>query len=334
MTLELEGLYDSVVPPDEGMANEPNYRVVPIPGYSDYYVGKDQESHACLLIAVQQGARPSSPYRLEDIDIQFELRCTIARGLQVREAGVFSVIRCRSCESSVSRYFLSVAGALVQLLGESPTQEEIASAIAHVASMFQRLRTPPTRTVNGLFGELHLIRWAADPQAALASWRVNESARYDFSLGLIRLDVKTSAGRTRAHVFSYDQCNPPTSTIAVVASMFVERASRGTTLWEIVEQIESLAAGRADLIFKLHDVLATTLGRDLQEAMCVAFDMDLANSSLRWFDLRAIPGIRGELPENVSDVHFRSDLTATAAPDLAEWVGIEPQLECLLPSEV
>lgn len=80
---------------------------------------------------------------------------------------------------------------------------------------------------------------------------------------------------------------------------------------------------------------ATESGRrryaSLNEAMSAGFDVQLAMSSLLFFDLRQIPAVRGALPAGVSDVHFRSDLTTATPLAPSELENCESALFELLP---
>jgi hypothetical protein len=150
-------------------------------------------------------------------------------------------------------------------------------------------------------------------------------------MGEVRLDVKTAAGRVRAHIFSYEQCNPPSGTVGIAASLFVERASGGVSLRELIADIDGLASSSTDLVMKLHAMVAATLGQTMREALDVRFDQHLAKDSLRFYDMRRIPAIRAEAPTGVSDIHFRSDLSNTD-PELLEALSERhPALVDLLP---
>ena len=186
-------------------------------------------------------------------------------------------------------------------------------------------------SVIGLFGELYLIWRSADPVRTLAAWRIDEVARFDFSDGEFRLDVKAAGGRVRAHTCSYEQCNPPFGTTAVAASLFVERVAAGLSLRSLIEQIEAVVGQRADLALKLHEIVAATLGRSLGDALESTFDVPLADGSLLFFDLRDVPAIRESLPANVSDVHFRSDFSGTTPIAPEQLLATHPRLASFLP---
>jgi Putative PD-(D/E)XK family member, (DUF4420) len=184
---------------------------------------------------------------------------------------------------------------------------------------------------NGLFGELLFLRQSQNPFRALAAWRTQDTSRFDFNAGSIRIDVKTAAGRQRIHTFSYDQCNPPSGTIAIAASLFVELAAGGISLQEIIREIEGLIATNADLVLKLHETVAETLGRSLHEALSVRFDRRLSASSLQFYDLRSIPAVRSQPPPGVSEIHFRSDLSSAPQADTRRLLERDSSLADFLP---
>lgn len=334
MPARLEGIFEGVAAPLGESPDKPIYAVMPIRGYDSYFIGKDREDHACLLIATsEQGGRLASPIRLENLDVQFELRCHLRRGKEPERTGVFTVIRCRSIDKEIVRYFLSVCETIVGILGDKPKQRDVASAVHRLAAIFQKMQKPPTRPINGLFGELYLIWRSSSPPRAMTAWRVDETARFDFADGNVRLDVKTTTGRLRSHTFSYEQCSPPPGTVAVVGSLFVEPSPGGLALRSLIAGIEVSIAAYPDLVLKLHEVVTDTLGASLSEALAMVFDIKLADSSLRFYSLREIPAIRGPLPDGVSDVHFRSDLSSFSAVSVKAMIEEDAAFESLLPRE-
>lgn len=332
MTRSLHLLFDSIAAPEGGESERPSYAVLPVRGCGNCFVGKDRESFPCLLVSTPDvSQRRPMPIRLENLDVHFGLPCTVRRPHDTERQGRFTVVRCRSVDGEIVRYFLSVCASVAPVLGERPTEQEVAAGIQRLVSIFRSAQTSSVQTANGLFGELYVIARSANPIRTLSAWRVDEAARFDFVVGDARLEVKTASGRVRAHVFSYEQCNPPPGTVAAVASMFVERASEGLTLRSLVGRIADLVASEVDLVLKLHEVVAGTLGRNLSEAMTCAYDERVTSASLEFFDLEEIPGIRGGLPMGVSDAHFRSDLSTTGAASTRALVEREAVYADLLP---
>lgn len=331
---DLDAIFTAISPPGADALDKPVYAVLSVPGYESYFVGKDRDSYACLLIATDDRTeRPQAPIRLESLDVQFELRCQFRKGNEPEREGAFTVIRCRSLERETVRYFLSICQTVLRMLGDKPLRRLVASAVHRLAAIFQRTQGAPSRTVYGLFGELYLIWRSENPIRSVSAWRIDESARFDFSDGDVRLDVKATGGRVRAHTFSYEQCNPPPGTFAIVASLFVERIPGGVALRAVIDEIGASISANADLVLKFHEAVTLTLGNNLNEALAMTFDVKLTDSSLRFFDLRDVPGIHGELPPGVSDVHFRSDLSALSAFSVRSLIDKSPAIGELLPGD-
>ena len=334
MAARLEGIFEAIAAPAAGTDEKPVYSVLPVPGYQSYFIGKDWGGYACLLVSGDgSGNRFQSPIRLENLDAQFELRCHLRRNGEDDRVGSFTVVRCRVLDAETVRYFLSVCDIVMGMVGDNPKQRELASAIHRLAAIFQRMQKPAARSVNGLFGELYFIRSSSRPSKAVAAWRIDDTGRFDFSDGDVRIDVKVTSGRLRSHVFSYDQCNPPPSTIAVVASLFVEQAQHGSTLRNLLLEIEAAIAPFPDLVLKLHEVVSATLGASMSEALATSFDMRLAETTVRYFGLRDIPALRGNLPPGVSAVHFTSDLSAHQPLSISHLSALDPLFQDLLPED-
>ena len=332
MPIRLANIFKEIRPPSEQPPDKPLYAVMPVPGHSNYFVGKDRESLACLLVSTSdQTGKPHPPIRLESLDAQFELRCHLTKASEPEHEGTFTVIRCRESDSETTRYFLSICDTMLRMLGEQPTRTQIATAVNRLAAIFQRIRQPPARPINGLFGELYLLLSSSNAVRALAAWRADGNARFDFSDGDVRLDVKAAGIRNRLHTFSYEQCNPPSGTVAVVASLHAEQAAGGASLNSVINQIEARVSAHVDLVLKLHETVAATLGASMNDGLSRRFDMRLAESSLRFFSLEDVPAIRGPLPAGVSNVHFRSDLSALPPVSIEALIDQDPIFWDLLP---
>ena len=327
----LFGIFEAIAVPDGDDTGAPLFAVRIVPDHDRYFVGKDTAGQACLLVqTTDEARRKPPPIRLESVDAQFELACQITDpGGQIRE-GSFTVVRCRSLDIETIRYFLSVCGIIMRHLGDSPSRAALAAAVRRIASIFQNISKPPIRSLNGLFGELFVISRSRSPARTVAAWRNDERSRFDFSAGDIRMDVKSSAGRVRSHTFSYDQCNPPPKTQAVVASLMVERIPGGISIEELIASIEARISGFQDLVLRLHEIVASTLGSELTRSLRVTFDPRLSESSLQWFDLREIPAVRGSLPTRVSNVHFVVDLSGLTPLREATLVDRDPNFRELI----
>ena len=330
--MQLFDQFNELIAPSGVNPDDPLYAVLPVANQNGYFIGKDNDSLACLLISTIDSLTVNHPpIRLENLDVQFGLPCSMELPAEKQE-GMFTILRCRSKEQEILVSFFSVCQSIIRMLGENPSQDNIASAVDRFVLIFSKLLKPQNRTVNGLFGELFLISISSDPILTLDMWRSEDNARFDFSHNEIYLEVKTTAGRKRSHKFTYDQCNPPEGSIAIVASMFIERSTGGTSLRDIFDAVEEVVSSNPNLVIKLHEVVSDTLGRTFNDAMKIAFDINLAKTSLKFYDLREIPAIRHTLPNELSDVSFRSSLFEENHLSLTELSSKFPKFSPLLPT--
>lgn len=80
MNNNLFDIFDNIRAPSQSAFDNPIYAVMPVPGYGSYFVGKDSESLACLLVSTSgYGGRRHPPIRLESLEAQFDLPCNLKR---------------------------------------------------------------------------------------------------------------------------------------------------------------------------------------------------------------------------------------------------------------
>lgn len=292
-------------------ADEGSFSVRSIPGYERHYAGRNSTGHPSLLLGSAPGAF-HAPVRLAMIDARFGNRHRIHLVDGDAREELLSVITCTSHDAQAQAYFLHVCGTILRIVGPSPALYDIVQVVQRLIELFRRLSHPASRSLNGLLGELFLIATSRDARAAITAWRSTDIDRFDFSIGNVRLDVKASSERMRMHHLSAEQCQPPAGTVGLLASLFIEKSGGGQSLRELVAAIEAALCGNDDLILKVQETIAKTLGESLLTAMDTRFDDRLALASLRFYDLTKVPAIRDGIPPQVSGIHFRSDLSLTA----------------------
>ena len=305
----LAELLASVEPLARG-ADEGSFRVRSIPGYERHYVGRSSAGQPSLLLGSPPGAF-HAPVRLALLEARFGNLHRIHPVDGEKREELLSVITLTSHDAQAQAYFLHVCETILRIIGPNPSLHIIVQVVHRLIELFRRLSRPAARSLNGLLGELFLIAASRDVRASVAAWRSTEIDRFDFSTGNVRLDVKASGERLRVHHLSSQQCQPPPGTVGLLASLFIEGSGGGQSLRELVATIEAALSGDDDLILKVQETIAETLGESLPTAMGARFDDRLALASLRFYDLATVPAIRDGVPPEVSQVHFRSDLSRT-----------------------
>ena len=287
-------------------------------------------SQPCLLLGSGE-TTVHAPIRLTALEVRFSVPCLIATGDAAECTEKLTTIVCTSCDEETQRYFAHVAETILRIVGPNPSIHAIASAVQRLIELFQRLSRPATRSVIGLFGELYAIHQSRSPKVAVQAWRSSVDDRFDFSIDDVRLEVKASSERVRAHNFSLEQCNPPNGTSGLLLSLLVESSGGGLSIQELIERIQRQLEGDADLILRLQETVAATLGDTTLTALAMRFDEGLARSSLQAYELERIPAIREGVPHEVTQVRFRSDISRTMPADLDALGQRSHRLRDLLP---
>lgn len=332
MQLGLGQILESM--PSPPLASGPEgvrYHVRPVPNAENHFFGRTSSGFPCLLLSSSDSG-PRAPVRLAAIEISFAVSCRIALPDGPERTETLSAILCTSSDPEIQRYFAHVSETILRIVGAQPDLRDIIEAVRRLVDLFQKLSRPSTRPVTGLFGELLAIHLCASPAVAVQAWRSTVDDRFDFSIEDVRLEVKASSTRQRAHSFSLEQCTPPIDTTGILISLFVESSGGGLSLLELVQRIEGQLGGDLELIMKLQETVADGLGSTATAAFPMRFDEKLAKSSLQIYELGAVPAIRTPVPSEVSQVRFRSDLSRTPPSSVASLAARCPRARMLLPA--
>lgn len=282
-------------------------------------IGKSGRGEPSLLIGVQTAPprdRPA-PIVLEHVRVQHDVDCLVQRPDGTEQTERFTVILCTDSDRMMQEYFLRSVSAVVLALDHVPSRADVVQAINTLVELFRSMNQPPRRSVQGLWGELFVLAQAPDPASVIPFWHSLPEDRYDFTAGVQRVEVKSASGSVRSHHFSLDQVRPPPGPRVLIASLFVVGAAGGPSVMELSEEIRARAAGNASLLLHLDRVLRLSLGNAWRQGMEERFDRQLAASSLRFFHAGDVPAIDAAVPQEVTEVHFRSDLSNVSAIDLA-----------------
>ena len=310
------------------------YEAIRIARDSRYRVGRDSEGNAVVLIETTgaAGAAALPDFEGRHLQINHGVNCAITVAGAEAERGRFSVVKCIEADDLLRDRFLEAIETLLRSLGETPATEDLRQVIAGLIELF-RLATQPSRgTIQGLWAELWLIARAREPEILLDAWHAKPTDVYDFNSGSERIELKSAEQRVRRHHFSHRQLTPPAGTRVAIGSVFVESSGGGSTVASLVERIRRRVAhprGRR----RLDHVVAATLGADWRTGMGAAFDSQLASESLRFFSVEDVPSIPPEVPPEVSDVRYVSDLSGVPALTQQEVVEYGELLAATVPAE-
>jgi hypothetical protein len=278
-----------------------------------YRVAKDSEGNPTLLVIPEYSVdAPSLPLlELRNLSCRPKCVCRVRGEGATESLETLTVLKCTSDDPMLREYFLRSLSGIVAALPVIPDEEDIAAAVAKLVELFRALEAPPRTTLQGLWCELLLIGRAPNIRQAAVAWHADPSALHDFVAGRQRVEVKSTMGPHRTHQFRLEQLISPHGTDVVIASFLLEESGRGLSiakLWDEVSGRHELSVGLRN---RLSRILALGLGRDWRKARRVAFDPEAALNALQLYNATVIPKIDPNLPVEVSDVRFKSELTDT-----------------------
>lgn len=292
---------------------------VRIPHTSFSRIAKDFNGQPALLFALSPSLQKTQlrSYRLKYVELLHNVSCSVQESNN-RSSDVFTLLRFTCNIPELQEYFLHYAESLIQIIESNPTVEQLSESIAMVVEVFSLLAESPIKSIQGLWAELAVINMCKDPAALLDFWHVLPEEKYDFNSGVEKLEVKGSATLERVHYFSNEQLVTAPGSQTLVASLFVRTSTNGISLQYLVSSITAKLADCFDLITKLNRIVVQTLGSSLEEHLNSCFDYETAKESLLFYNVDDIPKISSaHIPEEISDVKFRSSLKNSSPANLA-----------------
>jgi len=292
-----------------------SFSAMAVPGFKDRHLGRDIKGRPVILLETEKPKKIPLNIALENLRVEHSIECRIVDSKGNESRGVFTIICCLSDDDGLKAYFLRVMDSIINTLPSTIKNEDISYAIDRLSALFLALKKPRSKPVRGLWAELFLINSAKNPYQMLEAWHNDLSEHFDFSQRASRIEVKSTGDRVRAHYFSLEQVYPANGVSVLIASLFVEECTNGCSLGELWDKARQVAKNNLDLILKVDKICVETLGSDWERARSLSYDMRLAKQSFRFYRTEDIPKVSDDLPNGVSEVRFRSDLSAVPELD-------------------
>ena len=255
--------------------------------------------------------------KLKYIELTHNLECRVLENTQTKIDN-FSVIIFKSNQENLQSYFLGIVQSLLNSLSTKPSQKEVFETFKNFVEVFRSLSDTPTKTVQGLWAELLLIENSKDPLILLNYWHNIPEEKFDFNADTEKVEVKSSSSLERVHIFTAEQLNPTNDSQILIASIFTKQVSNGQNILDLINKICSRITDNT-LTDKLYKVVSKTLGNTFEQTTRIKYDYDLAKNSLQFYKHQDISKVeRINIPDRVSEVKFKSDLTSVTPINLSK----------------
>ncbi len=254
--------------------------------------------------------------KLKYIELTHNLECKVTENGKSKIDN-YAVIIFKSNEGNLQNYFFGISLSLLNSLSKKPTQKEVFETFKNFIEIFRSLTEIPTKTIQGLWAELILIEQSKKPETLINYWHNNPEEKFDFNADHEKIEVESSSNLERVHIFTAEQLNPTNENQVIIASIFTKQISNGVNILELLDNIATRLSDN-ELIEKIYSVIAKTLGNTLEQTTKIKYDYELAKNSLRFYKHQDISKVeRINIPERVSEVKFKSDLTNIKPIDIS-----------------
>lgn len=300
------------------VSDEKGFSVIPIPD-TNHKLGVSKEGYPKFFLMTSDTISNKPNTALNILTVEYNLTCTFVDDSENKQVRHYTVLTLRSVDETLQGDFIDLVVMMICRLPLVPSKKEIAIEVENLISIFSAMTCPPRKKIQGLWAELLVIEQSINPESLIAAWHSSPTAKYDFTLGRDKLEVKSTSSENRTHHFSLDQLIPSAHSNIVIASTIVRESGAGNggisiegLSDKICEQVDSV-----DARIRLATIIAETLGTDFARAKDVYFDYVEACDKLKFYDATDIPGVdKDAVQAGVTGVGFTSDLSGV--PDVFE----------------
>lgn len=274
-----------------------------VPGASSYHLGLTQQGCLCALVETT-GGHGGVDIRLRNLEIRQGVRCRVRAPGAPEQDVTGSLVVCRAEQASLLYLFLRLYAEAIDVLGPSPSTDDVSTWLERLASLLSRLEQDGRKRLQGLWAELLVIREMGVPELLVRRWRPDPQERFDFLGAGFALEVKSCRDFERVHEFSLEQLRPPEGLEVWVASVVVRQDPAGMSVLDLLGELEQRLG---DPVYRqaLREITLATGGAALEEDDQYRFDAELGSASLRLLEASAIPCLLGNPPPEVISVSLR-----------------------------
>lgn len=294
-------------------------------------VARSHDGHPCLLIRFATDSSTSTGRTLATLSYRPPSLLSLVAADGTQKTAYLSILECKAVDPDVARYFYRVMDSVV--IADERTADEPAfeRALDAIVNLFRALQKPAKKSVQGLWAELALIAWSADPVAAISAWHSDPAALHDFSAGAFRVEVKSTMKSLREHSVGLDQLSAMSPGRTLLVSFQLHESGEGESVEDLLGHIRSRLTAAGDSRARLEIIAGESLGQDWKDANDVRFDPRHARERLRAYWGDQVPSVTQPVPPEVKAVQFVVDLSSTPNTDLDEARAAAPLFAALLP---
>jgi hypothetical protein len=272
------------------------------------YLAKGQDGRPVFLLHDAKTGQYHPSLQLRYLSAEFQLTCRLhTEGNDIED--IFALVDCTAEEPELHELFIRSFDAARNQLTDNAHTDEIKRTVQNLASLFRAFSKPSQRSISGLWAELFTILRSGVIVGAMKMWRADAFDRFDFSTRHRVVEIKATTGQLRSHEFGLDQLSVPTEGTGFVVSILLQSISGGTSVLELITNIEAGITAEPKLREKLWANVISDLGSDFGASLDRRFDTSYADRNLTIFLMDDIPKPPTSDDPRVTTIRFVADCT-------------------------
>lgn len=299
---------------EQSLNETDGFKVATLPLVKRHKIGISSNGQPMFFIECNNSAKSESlDINLEFISVQFNRECQLFSNNKKNMKGNYTIISLKTDSIDLQEYFLEIVYVVIKKLQDIPSFRELKIEVDKLINLFSKFSKPPTKTIQGLWAELLVIEQSKNVDYLIKAWHNSVVDKFDFNDGTDKIEVKSTAKSKRIHSFSIEQLNPNKNSNLLIASVFTVETGIGKNVFDLITLIERKLKDK-NLLFRINEILAQTLGKDFEKTFEIFFDYQLAVDTLQFYDNQNIPKIDiNSIPKAITNVRFDCDLTNVKA---------------------
>lgn len=286
-------------------ASVTGYYVVPVPGATEFRIGRDGTGALVLLTPPEGASNVGPPTQLRRLLVHARARVRVETSDGSVEEETVGIVELRSDAADSAQAFCGIAATMVELIGARPAPGKVRAAFRRVIELFEP-RFGRRGSVLGLWGELLCVLESDDAAQMVEAWHVEVDDRFDFAAPRARIEVKTTESGSRVHEFDLGQLLPVEGALSTVVSVVTTATHAGSSVLDLVNEVQERLGGRVDLAVKLWQVVAATVGEDwIADIASARWDRREGVASLRVMHASDVPRVERPRDDAILSVRLR-----------------------------
>jgi len=301
----------------EPIKNRDYFTISSLPKINNHKIGISKTGQPIYFIKCENDLNTIPlDTNLEFITIKYNRQCQLINEEGLINEDNYTVICLNSDSEYLQEYFVNILFFIISKLPENALLKELKTEIEKLIILFTKLSKPAIKTIQGLWAELLIIEQSKNTDYLVKSWHVSPLDKYDFNDGIDKIEVKSTSTNKRIHNFSLDQLNSNKNSKLIIISVITLETGTGKCVYDLIKNIE-LKLNDKKLIYRINDLVISTLCQDFEKSFNIYFDYKFAVDSIQYYDSNDIPSINPtNVPENINNVRFDCDLSYIKAANI------------------